>query len=630
MRRCGAGPQAASGGRAAPALRPMLRDRLRRLGALLVAGLAAACVQPAAEAPGAAAADARAPETASGWQPKTGRHFRRAAVAAAHPLAAAAGLEILRAGGNAVDAAVAVQMVLGVVEPQSSGIGGGALMLVWDGRRVHAWDGRETAPAAADETLFLGPDGRPLPYAQAAVGGRAVGVPGAVPMLEAAQRRHGRLPWARLFAPAILLAEDGFAIGARLHAQLEADAALRRDPLARALYYDAGGRALAAGTRLRNPALAAILRRLAAEGSGALLRGAVAADFVQRVRSHPTNPGRLALADLAGYREREREPLCADWRSSYRICGFPPPSSGQLALMQILALLDDALAAQRVAERDAAGLPSADWLHLYSEAAALAFADRDRYVADPDRVAAPAGDWLALLDPGYLRKRAALIGTRAIGTAPPGTPPGAVPGGASMPAQPEHGTSHVSIVDADGNAVALTTTIEAGFGARLMADGGTGLAGGVLLNSELTDFSFVPRDAQGRPVANRVEPGKRPRSSMSPTFVFDRGDGRLLMVLGSPGGAAIIHFVAKTLVGTLAWGLDPQRAVELPNVADFNGPTFVEAGRLPPATLAALAARGHEVRELPLASGVHALVRVPDGGWLGGADPRREGVVVGE
>ena len=566
------------------------------------------------------------PEAATGLTEKPGWSVRRFAVAAANPLATEAGFEVLRAGGSAVDAAVAVQMVLALVEPQSSGIGGGAFLLHWDGHDVTALEGRETAPAATNERLFLGSDGRPLPFAQVVVGGRAVGVPGAVKLLEAAHRAHGKLPWAQLIQPAITLAEQGFAVSPRLHALLVATPSLRADGQAAAYFFQPDGQPLAVGQRLRNPALAAVLRRMAADGSAALHTGAVAADIVRRVRGHTVNPGRLVEADLAGYTVREREPLCTDWKAVYRVCGMPPPSSGHLAVMQILGLLDRL---PQPPQPLPGGLPGADWLHAYTEAARLAYADRALYVADPDFVPAPVGGWGSLLDDAYLRSRAALIGERSMGQAPAGSPHGTRMAWAPQAEQPEHGTSHISIVDGDGRALAMTTTIEAVFGAQLMSDGGTGLAGGFLLNNQLTDFSWAPSDEQGRPVANRLQPGKRPRSSMSPTLVFDRRDGRLLMTLGSPGGPAIIHFVAKTLVGTLAWGLNAQQAINGPNYGSFNGPTVLESGRFSPDVVAALQARGHVVVQTDLTSGVQALQRTPDG-WFGGADPRREGVVLGE
>ena len=600
-------------------------NRWWRLAAVLAL---AGCASPPPDAslpplPGDVALSAHKP----GWA------FSRFGVAAANPLATAAGFQVLQAGGSEVDAAVAVQMVLTLVEPQSSGIGGGAFLLHWDGQAVQAWDGRETAPAAADEGLFLGADGKPLPFQQAVVGGRSVGVPGAVRLLEAAHRAHGRLPWAQLLQPAIGLAERGFAVSARLHQQLLDETALKADAQARAYFYRADGSPHPVGSLLRNPALAAVLRRVAADGSAALHTGAVAADIVRRVQGHASAPGRLALADLAGYRALQREPLCTDWLASYRVCGMPPPSSGHLAMMQILGILERLPALPDPLRGDQPGMradaPSADWLHAYTEAARLAFADRGLYVADPDFVAPPAGGWGSLLEDAYLLQRAGLVGERSMVRATPGTPGGTRVAWAPQADQPEHGTSHISIVDAQGRALAMTTTIEAVFGSRVMSDGGTGLAGGFLLNNQLTDFALAPRDAQGLPVANRLQPGKRPRSSMSPTLVFDRRSGQLLMSLGSPGGPAIIHFTAKALVGSLQWGLDAQQAINLPNFGSFNGPTVLETGRFAPATVAALKARGHPVVETDLPSGLQALQRRP-GGWFGGADPRREGVVAGD
>ncbi len=598
----------------------------RRGLALLLPLLAAAgCAGPPTPTPTPTPA---APEAATGWTDKPLVAAARQMVAAAHPLAAEAGRQVLREGGSAVDAAVAVQMVLNVVEPQSSGIGGGGFLMLWDGREVQAWDGREAAPAAADERLFLRADGTPVPFGEAVFGGRAVGTPGIVRMLEAVHRAHGVLPWARLFEPAITLAEQGVPVGERLHRQLAGDALLRRDVRARALFYRADGTPHPVGHRLRNPALAAVLRAVARQGSAALHEGPIAQAIVADVQGHAV-PGRLSLQDLADYRALRRAPLCSDWAPHWRVCGFPPPSSGHLALMQMLGIVDalPGVPAGAAALQD--GVPGPDWLHAYTEAARLAYADRARYVADPAFVAAPGGDWQRLLDPAYLARRAALVGPRSLGQAAPGDPAGSGTAAADMPAQPEAGTSHLSIVDAAGRAVAMTTTIEAQFGARLLSDGGTGLPGGFLLNNQLTDFALAPADAQGRRVANRIEPGKRPRSSMSPTLVFDRRDDALVMSLGSPGGAAIPHFVARQLFGTLRWGLDAQQAAALPGFGSFNGPTVLERGRFPAATLQALQARGHAVQEVELTSGVHAVQRTPRG-WAGAADPRREGAVRGD
>jgi gamma-glutamyltranspeptidase/glutathione hydrolase len=333
-------------------------------------------------------------------------------------------------------------------------------------------------------------------------------------------------------------------------------------------------------------------------------------------------PGLLTAADIAAYKPVVRPPLCADWRR-YRVCGFGPPTSGQLTLMQILGLLDTqpkAVAAH--------GL-TADWLHAYAEASKLAFADRAQYVGDPAFVTAPGGDWQTLLAPAYLKQRGALIGDRAMGVAAAGQPAAMTQALAPQAEQLEHGTSHVSVVDASGQAVSMTTSVESAFGSRVMSNGGTGLPGGFMLNNQLTDFSLTPVGADGKPVANRVEAGKRPRSSMAPTLVFD-DRGRLLMLAGSPGGPVIIHYVAKVLTGTLAWGLTPQQAVDLPNFGHFNsGRLIIERGALTAAQLAALRERGHQVEEADLTSGLQVLMRTKDG-WVGGADPRREGVVRGE
>ena len=568
------------------------------------------------------------PEATSGNTDKPGWAYQRQAVAAANPLATDAGHQILRAGGSALDAAIAVQLVLGLVEPQSSGIGGGAFLLHFDGQKVTAHDGRETAPAGAQSDMFVGDNGKPLTFDDAVLSGHAVGVPGAMRMLEAAHRQHGVLPWGQLFAPAITLAEQGFKVSPRLHALLQADPHLKKDPLALRFFYNDQGQAWPVGHVLRNPEYGHVLRRMASEGSRALHQGPVAEAIVQRTQAAP-RPGNLSLQDLAGYQPRQREALCFDHTArsrAYRICGFPPPSSGQIAMGQILGLLANTSA--QSAEL-ANGLPSPDWLHRYTEASRLAFADRAQYVADPDFVRAPAGDWRSLLDPAYLRERSQLIGTQSMKVATAGQPAGVKTSWAPMPAQTEYGTSHISVVDAQGRAVAMTTTIEAAFGSRRMVTTDPARPGGFLLNNELTDFSFVPADAQGRPIANRVEPGKRPRSSMAPTLVFDKTTGQLLISGGSPGGALIIHYTAKLLTGTLQWGLNAQQAVSLPNFGSLNGPTLLEAKRFPPSTLDALKAQGHEVRELDMSSGLQAIERTPQG-WFGGADPRREGVVLGD
>ena len=586
------------------------------------------------------------PEGSSGFTAKPGWATKKFAVAAANPLATDAGLQVLRAGGSAIDAAVAVQMVLTLVEPQSSGIGGGAFMLHAMGAKVEAFDGRETAPAGVDEKLFMGADGKPIAFYDGVVGGRSVGVPGTVKMLETAHKQYGRLPWAQLFAPAIALADSGFRVSNRLATLLKDEKYLKADPTSASYFYNADGTPLAAGTLLKNPALADVLRQIAAKGSSALHEGAIAQAMVNKVQKHPTNPGKLAMSDLAGYQVKKREAMCADYsaaHAAYRLCGMPPPSSGAIAVGQILGMLTHTNAAELPPTMGMGGVagsamgsgqtPSADWLHLYTEAARLAFADRAQYVADPDFVQAPGGSWMSLLDPAYLKSRAALIdqkpGGMSMKTAKPGMPGEVKTAYAPMPDQPEYGTSHISIIDGFGNAIAMTTTIEDAFGARQLTDGGTGKAGGFLLNNELTDFSYAPADAEGKPIANRVQPGKRPRSSMAPTLVLDKATGQVVMSGGSPGGALIIHYTAKVLYGTLNWGLNAQQAIDLPNFGSNNGPTLLEEKRFAPATVEALRARGAEVREQNMTSGLQAIQRTPNG-FFGGADPRREGVVLGD
>lgn len=570
-------------------------------------------------------APAVTPEVGSGFEEKPGWENEHFAVAAANPLATDAGFQVLKAGGNAIDAAIAVQMVLTLVEPQSSGIGGGAFLMHYDGAQVQAYDGRETAPAGADGNLFL-ENGEPLPFMDAVASGLSVGVPGVLRMLEAAHAEHGALPWAELFVPAITLAEEGFPVSQRLHTSLANDEALRQDPMAQHFYYDEEGEPLAVGEMLRNPALAAVLRQIAEQGSDAFYTGAVANDIATRVQHHPVRPGSMTAEDISGYAAVEREPLCTPW-DQWEVCGFPPPSSGHLTVMQILGMQE------RQPLREApldSGVPSASWLHQFLEASRLAFADRGRYIADPDFVAAPGGDWASMLAPDYLDQRAQLIGEQSMGSsAEPGNPGELDTAWAQHPDQPEYGTSHISIIDEDGNAVAMTTSIEQAFGSRILADGGTDLAGGFLLNNELTDFSFAP-EIDGEPVANRVEPGKRPRSSMSPTLVFDRESGELVASLGSPGGAAIIHYTASTLEALRDWGLNAQEALNLPHAVTLGGDVTLEEGRFSEATIEALRERGHTVKEGELTSGLQAIVRQSDGTLFGGADPRREGVVMGE
>ncbi len=533
-----------------------------------------------------AQAQLAAPEAESERVEREAAYATRFMAAAADPRAVAAALEMLRAGGSAADAAIAAQLVLGLVEPQSSGLGGGAFALHWSekDKRVRSYDAREAAPAAAQPDRFLDRHGNPVQFMRAVASGRSVGVPGVPRLLEALHREHGRLAWARLFAPAIRLADSGFEKTPRLAGQLERETLLRADPAARALFYSGG--------RIVNRDYAATLRVLAEQGAGAFYRGPIAEDIVRAVDAD------LALADLTAYRVIERAPVCGAYRG-YRICGMGPPSSGATGVLQILGILERTAFA-----RAAPG--SAEAVHLFSEAGRLAYADRARYVGDPDFNPVPVAKLLA---PAYLDARARLIGERSMGHAPPGTLDPETPG-----------TSHLSVVDAEGNAVAMTTSIEMGFGSRI-------LVRGFLLNNQLTDFSFRP-DYLLRPAVNRVEGGKRPRSSMAPTLVFE-GDGRLKMALGSPGGLAIINFVAKTLVATLDWGKDIQAAISTPNFGSTNGPTLLERDTAYEELGDALAERGHVLNFARLTSGVHGIERVPQG-WRGGADPRRAGTAAGD
>ncbi|MBK5304351.1 MULTISPECIES: gamma-glutamyltransferase [Gammaproteobacteria] len=573
-----------------------------------------------------------APEIASGYRTDLQtRYASKHMAAAANPLAAEAGRQMMREGGSAIDAAIAMQAVLTLVEPQSSGIGGGALIVLWDGKVVRTYDGRETAPAGATEKLFLQADGKPMPFTQAQIGGRSVGTPGVLRALELAHQKHGRLPWAKLFEPAIKLAEQGFAISPRLHQLIAADAFIQRSPDMAAYFLNADGSPKAIGTQLKNPALAAVLKRIAKEGPDALYKGPIAKEIVAKVQGH-ANPGSLSLNDLQGYKAKERGPLCTDYKR-WQVCGMPPPSSGGIAVAQILGTLQAlesrdprfALAPLKpVKTSKPAGIePAPEAVHLIAEAERLAYADRAQYVADTDFVPVPVK---GLIDPTYLASRAALIGDRSMGQAKPGTPPGIQIAYAPDRSPLRISTSQVVAVDDEGGAVSMTTTVEAAFGSHLMVQG-------FLLNNQMTDFSFISEE-NGQKVANRVEPGKRPRSSMAPTLIFDRQSGEFLVTVGSPGGSQIIEYVAKSTIGLLDWNLDPQAAINLPNFGSRNGPTELEQGQFSPALIQALKDKGHNVNEIEMTSGTQAIVRVKDAqgkaALAGGADPRREGEALGD
>jgi len=573
-----------------------------------------------------------APESASGFRTdlKT-QHAEKYMAAAANPLAAEAGREMLRRGGSAIDAAIAMQAVLTLVEPQSSGIGGGALIVLWDGKAVRTYDGRETAPAGATEKLFLQANGQPMGFTQAQIGGRSVGTPGVLRALELAHQKHGRLPWAQLFEPAIQLAEQGFAISPRLHRLIAANSSMPRSPEMMAYFRNADGSPKTAGTNLKNPALAAVLKRIAHEGPNALYKGPVAEEIATKVQGH-ANPGSLSVSDLANYQAKERAPLCTDYKR-WQVCGMPPPSSGGIAVAQILGTLQAletrdkrlALAPLKPVKTTApAGIePDPQAVHLISEAERLAYADRAQYLADADFVPVPVK---GLVDPAYLASRAALIGERSMGTAKPGTPPGIRVAYAPDRSPLRISTSQVVAVDDAGGAVSMTTTIESAFGSHIMVQG-------FMLNNEMTDFSFIPEE-NGQKVANRVEPGKRPRSSMAPTLIFDRQSGEFLATVGSPGGSQIIEYVAKSTIGLLDWNLDAQAAINLPNFGSRNGPTELEQGQFSPTLIQALKDKGHSVSEIDMTSGTQAIVRVKDAqgkaSLTGGADPRREGQALGD
>jgi gamma-glutamyltranspeptidase/glutathione hydrolase len=550
------------------------------------------------------------PEPPSGWTPKKLAHAKHYMVAAANPLAVEAGLRMLEKGGSAVDAMIATQLVLNLVEPSSSGLGGGAFLLYWDAKakKIRAYDGREVAPAGATPRLFEQADGKPWPFNVARVGGRSVGVPGTPRLLEIAHVRHGKLPWATLFEPAIELAEKGFPISPRFHRLVGEDKTLWDEPATQVYFFGPDKQPKPVGTVLRNPEFAATLRALAAGGADAFYTGPIAQDIVNAVHRH-RNAGTLALDDLASYRVRDVEALCGTYRV-WKLCGMPPSSSGGIAVLQILGELERFdIASMRPSEPQV--------IHVVAEAERLAFADRNKYVGDDRFVDVPVR---GLVDHAYLAERSRLIqADHSMGKAEAGQPAGVKVAFADDPVDEIPGTTQISIVDAEGNAVSMTTTIEAFFGSHVMVRG-------FLLNNELTDFNFLPLE-EGKVTANSVAPGKRPRSSMAPFLVFDRG-GAFEMTIGSPGGSLIIGYVTKALIGTLDWKMDLQRAIDLPNFGSRNGPTEVERGTELENWQPQLKAMGHDVRFIDMTSGLQSIRRVK-GGWEGGADPRREGVARG-
>jgi gamma-glutamyltranspeptidase / glutathione hydrolase len=561
------------------------------------------------------ASDTMAPERATGTASAQRVEARDFMVAAANPLAATAGRDVIAKGGNAIDAMVAVQTVLGLVEPQSSGLGGGSFLVYYDASsgNLTTFDGRETAPMEANPKLFLDDQGQPLKFMDAVVGGRSVGTPGTVRLLEDVQKRFGKAEWASLFEPARKLATDGFEVSPRLAALIAAEGdRLKKYEGTRDYFFDAAGAPLKAGTTLKNPAYAETLDAIATGGADAFYRGAIAEDIVRTVRGAKDNPGVLSPVDLAIYHVKEREPVCFTYRA-LDVCGMGPPSSGGIAIGQILGMAENF-------DLKGFGPENVQSWRIIGDAQRLAFADRERYVADTDFQPLPIK---GLLDKTYLGERAKLLdGDRALGE-------DAVKAG-----EPEWdhallfgrdaaielpSTSHFVIVDKQGNVVSMTTTIESGFGSRLMTNG-------FLLNNELTDFSFKTHDG-GLPIANRVEPGKRPRSSMAPTIVMR--DGKPLLAIGSPGGSQIIGYVAQALIAYIDWNMPVERIVAQPHLINRFGTYDIEAGTEAEKFAEPLKALGYEVKAGEMNSGLHA-IELTASGLVGSADPRREGIAVGE
>ncbi|NKB55000.1 MAG: gamma-glutamyltransferase [Alphaproteobacteria bacterium] len=578
----------------------------RRLGGILILLTAVFAFQAQAQDP--------QPESGSGWEDKQSVTGSRFMVAAANPHAVRAGYDVLKRGGTALDAAVAVQMVLNLVEPQSSGIGGGAFLLYWDAvnKQLHTIDGRETAPAAATPERFLEPDGTKMKFSKAVVGGQSVGVPGTLRLLEHAHKRFGKTPWPSLFEPAITLAEKGFRVSPRLSASI---ANARRRGLdkfsaTRDYFFDAAGAPRPVGYVLKNVAFAATLRTIAAEGADVFYSGDIARDIVVAVAATSLLTNNITLADLRNYRAKGRPPVCTGYRN-YQVCGMGPPTSGGLTVGQILGML---------AHYDLREMGwNAEFVHLFAETAKLAYADRGLYMADSDFVEVPVR---GLLDPEYLKSRTERIDrNRSMGKAKPGDPPKKQTLRLAPSNNPDRpGTSHIVIRDSYGNALSMTTTIESGFGSRVMVRG-------FLLNNELTDFDRQPK-RDGRLVANRVEGGKRPRSSMSPTIVFK--DGAPYLLIGSPGGSRIINYVAKSILAILDWGMDPQDALEIGHFAHRNGKALeLESGTAATAFADMLGAKGHTIATRDMNSGLHVIL-IKNGTLTGAADPRREGIARGE
>lgn len=554
----------------------------------------------------------REPEATTGIQQKQDVTATQFMVVAANPYASQAGYNVLAKGGSAVDAAIAVQLVLTLVEPQSSGIGGGAFFLHWDksNKDLTSFDGRETAPAAATSDLFLDENGKAVSWIKAVVGGRSVGTPGVLAALYKAHQQYGKLAWNELFIDAINLAENGFIVSPRLEKliALAFNPGVYQLPEIKAYFYP-NGKAIQAGDVLKNPKLATVYKSIAKEGISVFYKGWIAKEIVDAVQHSRIAPGRLSLQDLTAYQAKQVDAVCGEYRT-YNICGMAPPSSGGIAVIQMLGVLNHFDLSKEQPN-------SVEALHLFTQSSKLAFADRAKYIADPAFSNVPVE---GLLAPSYLAQRAKLIDAKKdMGKAMAGTPQGALAQGVDNAIE-RPSTSHFSIVDAQGNAVSMTTSVEMAFGSAVMVEG-------FILNNQLTDFSLSPKQ-NGQWVANRVEPFKRPRSSMAPTMVFDQ-QGDLSLVVGSPGGSRIINYVAQTIIGVVDWGLSPQEAINLPKITNRNKNTTIEKGSELEALVPALEAMGHKVSVRDLNSGLH-VIQVSDNGFKGGADQRREGKVLGE
>ena len=553
----------------------------------------------------------REPEAATGLIAKETVVTDHAMVATANPYASKAGLNILKQGGSAVDAAIAVQLVLTLVEPQSSGIGGGAFMLHWDksAQRLTTFDGRETAPAGATTDMFLDKTGKAIPWIKAVVGGRSVGVPGVLAGLKKAHDQYGKLPWDVLFKDAIKLAESGFIVSPRLEklVAMEFNPGITKLPTIKN-YFFPDGKAIKAGQVLKNPELATVYRSLAKQGIKVFYQGWVAEKIVAAVQQSPIAPGRLTLADMKNYRAKELPAVCGAYRQ-YQVCGMAPPSSGGVAIIQMLGQLEHFDIAKY-------SMNDPQFSHLFTQSSRLAFADRNRYIADSSFVNVPTQ---GLIEKQYLAQRASLINiNKDMGNATAGVPTGAL-AQADDNAYELPSTSHISIVDQYGNAISMTTSVEMGFGSAVMVEG-------FILNNQLTDFSLDPKQ-NGQWVANRLEPGKRPRSSMAPMMVFNE-DETLKLVVGSPGGSRIINYVAQTIIAILDWQLDPQSAINLPRITNRNKVTTLEKGTDLVNLKPALESMGHQVDIRDLNSGIQAIV-LSDKKLHGGADQRREGIAIG-